>query len=133
MIKKIIAQSVCAILLFLMGFAYGGYRGTRVQLTRSFAEGLNNYCIIHSVARAQENEKFNKIATDGINLRVQILREIEEGIHTREMWLSAFSIKEEIPDYEWAEEVIRSSAKYPISNVPGLTEKNLAYLKSKHE
>ena len=124
---------MCAALLFVMGFAYGGYRGTKLQATSSMAQGLNNYCIIHSAARGQDDEKFNKIVTDGINVRIKILREIEEGDHNREMWLSAFTLGGNIPDYEWVEGVIRSSANYPISNVPELTEGNLAYLKSKLE
>ena len=38
--KGILILVMCAALLFVMGFAYGGYRGTKLQATSSMARLL---------------------------------------------------------------------------------------------
>jgi hypothetical protein len=131
--KKIFTQIVFVGLIFSIGFAYGGYRGTNRQMVRSFVEEFSGYCMLYHKAVGQESEAFKNVAADGINVRVQILRELEDGVHDRDLWLNAFSLEDGMLDDHSLEMIIEKSAKYSITKVPGLTEENLAYLKSKCE
>jgi len=132
--KKIIAQAVCAILIFIAGFAYGGYRGSYRVIEQRNVGDLNWYNTFHMMGREADNKKMMRFSAQGINMVVQFLREAENGANSYPYWLSAFPMEDnQFLDDAQLKGILNAFAEYPISNVPELTEENLAYLKSKRE
>ncbi len=135
--KRIFAQIVCAILLFLTGLAFGDYREAHRFVKERNVADLNWYIAFHMQASHGEYEKVKRTSEMCINMAVQSLREIESGAPSYSYWLHAFSLGTlgENPhlDDKFVNSMLKALAEYPITDVPGLTEENLAYLKSKRE